>query len=382
MRVVIVPDKFNGTLTAKQATSAIACGWKRTRPDDELVGIPMSDGGDGFGTILSGLLGAVTRRSATVDAAHRPCRAKWWWEANTRTAIIEAARVVGLAALPPEARNPLELDTTGLGRVLQGAARLRPRRCLIGLGGSATNDGGFGLARALGWQFLTSRGEVIRHWLKLISCVQIIPPGHRLRLGRLTVALDVQNPLLGAQGCTRIYGPQKGLHSGDFARAEQALRKMSKIMERQHQTCARQVAGAGAAGGLGFGLMTFLRAKPVTGFSVFEREASLTQRIRSAELVITGEGCLDSQSLMGKGTGELLRLCERQRVPCIAIGGKLNLSIPSQRRFEAVYALASQPQPRDPMSHPRFCLARAAAQAAAELTTGAPSRQPSASRIR
>src|SRR5258707_2429057 len=153
MNILIIPDKFKGTLTAEAAAQAIARGWNATRPDDLLDLLPMSDGGDGFGEVLSGLLGAKVQNLRTINAAHRPCAAKWRWQPTTRTAIIESATVIGLANLPPKRFHPFELDTYGLGAVIEAASDKGARRCFVGIGGSATNDGGFGLARSLGWQF-------------------------------------------------------------------------------------------------------------------------------------------------------------------------------------------------------------------------------------
>src|SRR5436190_11747180 len=146
LRVLVVPDKFKGTLTAQEAARAMARGWRGARRDDSLELLPMSDGGDGFGVVLSDLLGAETRATKTVDAAHRAMTVEWWWEPQTATAVIEAARVNGLAQLPPGKYHPFELDTFGIGEVLKGAARAGAKRCVMGLGGSATNDGGLGVA--------------------------------------------------------------------------------------------------------------------------------------------------------------------------------------------------------------------------------------------
>ena len=368
MRIVVVPDKFKGTLSARQAARAIMLGWKRARPLDLVDSLPMSDGGEGFGNVMSGLMGAKTRLVKTVDAAHRPRRARWWWEPRSRTAIIESAEVIGLAMLPAKRFDPFELDTAGLGRVLAAAARLRPRRCFIGIGGSATNDGGSGLARSLGWRFHDRNDEEIRTWASLASCVRITPPTERPKVGRLTVALDVQNPLLGPMGSTRVYGPQKGLLSSDFNRAETALRRISHLMDRQCGRSLAAVPGAGAAGGLGFGLMAFLGARPVTGFSLFAREAELRRRLRSADLVVTGEGCLDEQSLMGKGVGELVDFCSDLRVPCIAIGGRAELSTVGRRRFSSVYSLSALTSPTEALRRPGFWLSRTAMKAASDLS--------------
>lgn len=368
MRVLIVPDKFKGSLSAKQATAAIARGWKRARPGDDLDLLPMSDGGDGFGAVMSRLLGAGPRWVYTVDAARRPRRARWWWAPLTRTVLIDSAEVIGLTLLPSKRFHPHDLDTSGLARVFTAAARWKPRRCIIGVGGSATNDGGFGLARALGWQFLSSRGDEITAWLHLTDCQLILAPASRLKLGTLTVALDVQNPLLGLEGCTRVYGPQKGLQPTELNAAEAALRRMSEVVERQRGQSRANVSGAGAAGGLGFGLITFLEAKPRSGFTLWAREARLVSRLRMTDLVITGEGCLDRQSVMGKGVGELLVLCERYRIPCMAISGRVDLPQSSRGRFLQAYSLAALTGGRQSFQRAASCLIAAAAKAGADLT--------------
>ncbi len=158
LRVLIVPDKFKGTLSAGAAAAAIARGWRKARPRDRLILLPMSDGGDGFGEVISGLLNAKPQTISAIDAARRPCAAHWWWEPKTRTAIIESAKLIGLAMLPPKEFHPYALDTAGLGAIIPALAAAGAKRCLAGIGGSATNDGGFGLARALGWEFLDRAG--------------------------------------------------------------------------------------------------------------------------------------------------------------------------------------------------------------------------------
>lgn len=366
MRVLIVPDKFKGTLTATHVAESIAHGWRRGRPDDTLDLLPMSDGGDGFGDVMSMLLGARSRRVLTVDAAHRPLHTRWWWEKHTRTAIIESAVVIGLAMLPPKRFHPYELDTQGLGTVLAGVARWHPRRCFIGIGGSATNDGGFGMARALGWRFLTRKGDDIINWTDLAGCRQAIPPKQRLTLGRLTVALDVQNQLLGTKGCTRVYGPQKGLLPREFRRAEFALRQLADVMSRRHGTSLAGICGAGAAGGLGFGLMTFLNARPVPGVSLFARQSGLEKRIRAADLVITGEGAFDSQSLMGKGVGVLAALCRQHGIPFIVIAGSAWTGQGAPLDHARVYSLDRITSKRQALSGPGYWLRQAAAMAATD----------------
>ena len=327
----------------------------------------MSDGGEGFGRIVGALMGAATRRAATCDAAGRPVRARWWWEPRSRTAVVESAEVVGLARLPAGRFHPFDLDTAGLAGVLAAVARMAPRRTLVGVGGSATNDGGFGLARALGWRFLSRTGSGIRRWTELGDCSHVEPPCRRPRLGRLSVAVDVRNPLLGARGCTRVSGPQKGIRPEEFDGAETALGQLSRVMgERDGRTLAA-VPGAGAAGGLGFGLMAFLGAEPETGFAHFSRAAGLPERIRQADLVITGEGRLDVQSLMGKGIGELARLSREAGVPVVVICGSTGRECRGRGIFTRTYSLSEVTSRENALARPRYWLARTAERAGREF---------------
>lgn len=369
MQVLVVPDKFKGTLTASQAADAIARGWQQARPGDHLTLLPMSDGGEGFGPTLGGLMRASTLRLPTLDAAHRRRHAQWWWEPSRQIALVECAETVGLAHLPPSRFHPFELDSTGLGRMLIAIATRKPRKTLIGLGGSATNDAGFGLARSIGWRFLTDAETEITRWIDLQHCRKIRPPASRLTLGRVTIAVDVTAPLLGPRGCSRVFGPQKGLSTPDIRRAESALVQLSRTVARKGAPGLDQVPGAGAAGGLGFGLMSFLQAKPVLGFDLFARYADLTSRIRSADLVLTAEGCLDRQSLMGKGTGEVLKLCRRLNVPCVGLAGHIDLSKAARARFALTAALSQFARPESTIRQPEQWLMHAAQHAATQLAS-------------
>ncbi|HEX9045753.1 MAG TPA: glycerate kinase [Verrucomicrobiae bacterium] len=322
MHVLIVPDKFKGTLSAEGACTAIAQGWRTVRGKDELELLPMSDGGDGFGEVMARLIQAQSRLVSTCDAAHRSIRAQWWWHPIRKLALIESARVIGLAMLPPKKFHPFQLDTFGLGQVFKAAVRRGAQHCVIGIGGSATNDAGFGLARALGWKFLNQQGQSLEQWWQLVQLHRVIPPKARLALD-VTVAVDVQNSLLGKNGCSPVFGPQKGLTARDVAYAESCLDRLNCVLERQHGIESARMPGAGAAGGLGFGLMAFMGAKPQMGFDVFAEAAGLARRIRRSGLVITGEGALDKQSAMGKGVGQIARLCQKLKVPCVAFAGAI-----------------------------------------------------------
>jgi glycerate 2-kinase len=364
LRVLIVPDKFKGTLTAQAAAAAIARGWRKVRPRDSVDRLPMSDGGDGFGEVMRVLLKARSRSVRTVDAAHRPRAARWWWEPRTRTAIIESAAVIGLAALPPGRFHPFQLDTVGLGKVVRAAVRAGARRCLVGLGGSATNDGGFGLALSLGWQFLDRKGQEITSWTQLHRLECIRAPKRRRWFQAALVATDVQNPLLGPKGATRIYGPQKGLRRGDFALAERCLGRLARVVRRQFRRDFARVSGAGAAGGLGFGMMAFLGAELRPGFELFARHAALERRVRRADIVITGEGAIDRSTLMGKGVGEIAQRCGELRIPCIGLAGMVSPSRRTADLFTQAHALTDLTSVEQAEAHPARWLERLAQQAA------------------
>ncbi len=343
LHVLVAPDKFKGTLSAQQAAGAIVNGWWTSRPQDDMQMLPISDGGEGFGELMASMIDATEQIAATVDAAHREVAARWWWHADSATAIIESAQVIGLAMLPHGRFHPFELDTRGLGMVIKAAVAAGARTILIGIGGSATNDGGFGMAANLGWQFLDDQERPIEKWPKLNKLARWIPPTDPIQGVDFIVGVDVENPLLGLNGCTRIYGPQKGLLIQQAAVAEAALEKLAAQAREQVGFDISVEAGCGAAGGLGFGLRVFLGASMESGFDIFSRQAKLDERIAAADLVLTGEGMIDRQSMMGKGTGRLAQRCKALGKRCIGFGGMVEGVARSQtadRLFHSVHDLA------------------------------------------
>lgn len=315
VKVLIVPDKFKGTLTAREAAEAIARGWRSVRPHDQLELLPMSDGGDGFGEIIGAAMNAQRIEVQTTDAAGRPRTASYWFDGTT--AVIETAQVNGLALLPHGQYHPFQLDTFGLGKVFQSALEFGAKRALVGIGGSATNDGGFGLARAIGWKFFDEQNE-ISNWTDLDHLVTFHPLRNQQSL-EVTIACDVQNPLLGPNGASRIYGPQKGLREEEMPKAEACLDRLAQIVS----PAAANEPGTGAAGGLGYGLRVFLNGQFVPGAEVFAQAARLDERLPHTDLLISGEGALDAQSLMGKGVGEILELARKAKVKRLALAGSL-----------------------------------------------------------
>ena len=374
LRVLIVPDKFKGTLTAKEAAAAIARGWAEARPQDQLELVPMSDGGEGFGELLGTLLGAARRDCETTDAAGRPCRAEWWAAPESGTAIFETAQVNGLARLPPGQYHPFQLDTFGIGAVLRDVARSGLRRLILGLGGSATNDGGFGLARALGWVFRDAAGTEIRTWTELDRLATAEPPAHPLDFAQIVIAVDVANPLLGPQGATRVYGPQKGLRPEDLDQAEGCLARLAATLRPRLGPAAEQEPGAGAAGGLGYGLKAFAGGEFRPGAAIFAELAGLEEKIRQADWVITGEGALDEQSRMGKGTGFVAEMVARAGKRCLCLAGRISASfrdpspdevVGGSKDFAAWAIVPDVATEAESRAHPAECLRRLAARAAA-----------------
>ncbi len=367
LRILVAPDKFKGTLTADEAAEAIVRGWKKARPEDAFDLAPISDGGDGFGPILSKALEAKAVRTKTVDAAHREVTATWWWNATSKTAVIESANIIGLAMLPRGKFHPFDLDTEGLGRVMRAVARKGARRCFVGIGGSATNDGGFGMARVLGWQFLNADDREITRWTELHSLRKIVSPKPRRLVPSVTVAVDVQNKLLGRLGCSRVYGPQKGLEPDDMKPAERALKGLAKGVDAFSRKELAEAEGAGAAGGLGFGLTAFAGAKMRPGFELIAQTLKLRQRLRRADLVLTGEGSLDASTAMGKGVGELALLARECGVACGGLAGHVSPTKSLSRLFQFHDRITGITGSKSAMKRPAHWLAEVSRRAAARF---------------
>lgn len=285
MKVVVCPDKFAGTLTAVEAADAIAAGWRRVRPGDEVVTIPLADGGPGFLEVLHRCLGGTMHEVEVADPLGRPVRAHWLQVADT--AYVEAAQANGLALVAPGQRDLWRADTRGVGQVI---AATRGERIVVGLGGSGTNDGGRGAYEALG-------GRPV--------------PG-------LVLASDVDSPLLGPHGATYGYARQKGASEADMAGLEDRMRRWA-----QRDPALAREPGSGAAGGLGFGLM-LLGGRRVPGIELVIRAVRLAQACADADLVITGEGAFDWQSLHGKVVSGVREVADR----VVVLAGRVDIPDP------------------------------------------------------
>jgi glycerate kinase len=321
----MAPDGFGGTLSPAQAATALADGWRRTAAGDEVDLAPLSDGGPGFVDVLATALPDADRRSVTVeDALARPVRADVLL--HGRTAYVESAQACGLHLLTPQERDPLRTTTYGVGQLLSAALDAGAERIVVGLGGSATNDGGAGLLAALGLQRLDAAGE------------QLAPGGVALRdLDRLTGSLDprlsevelvaasdVDSPLLGLYGASSVFGPQKGASREDVALLDGALTRWADVLERSLSVSVRDRPGAGAAGGLGAALYV-LGATQRPGIALVQEAVGFDSRVARADLVVTGEGRFDSQSLVGKVVSGVARAAGEHAVPCIVLAGDVQL---------------------------------------------------------
>ena len=322
--VVIAPQEFKGSLTAVESARAIERGAQTILPDAKFDRAPVADGGPG--TVQAIVHAANGRTSiARVDGPlGSPVDARWGRIDDGRTAVIEMAAASGLALLRPEELDPRRASTFGTGQLIRHALDAGVERILIGVGGSATNDGGAGMAEALGAVFLDDGsgrlppgGAALAH-LARIDASRLDP---RLREVEIRVLCDVQNPLLGPEGASAIYGPQKGADAAAVAELDRALANFADILERDLDARVADVPGAGAAGGLAAGLLAFCGAELQSGFDAVSEAVRLRERIASADLVITGEGRLDSQSSYGKTTAGVASLAAEADVPCIAVAG-------------------------------------------------------------
>ncbi len=340
MRVLIAPDKFKGSLTAPEAAEAMQEGWKQAWPASTTLLMPVADGGDGTLDVLAGMLPGCAWRSAEVRNARGVSHdCPWLWQASTGRAFVESARVCGLAGLAEGDLDPLTASSAGMGDLLQAVWAAGAREVLIGLGGTAVNDAGTGMLAALGGRFLDAQGNtIVPHARDLHRVTSFQPPPRPP--GRITVLLDVTNPLLGPMGATRVYGPQKGADPQAVELLESNLSRFAALTVGSEETAR---PGTGAGGGLGFALACMLGADLQSGFEALARLGGFEQRVAGCDLVLTGEGRLDDQTLQGKGPGGMAKLARRAGKPVIAFAGAVPLSSTAREAFDAVVALTVEP---------------------------------------
>lgn len=340
MRIAICPDKFKGSLSALKVAEALQTGFGEVYPDAEYHLIPIADGGEGTAEIFVTELEGTWKTSIAQDALGRNVETSYGWVPGEKLAVIEMSTAAGLWRLAKEELNPLAASTYGVGQLIKEATEAGATTIYVGLGGSATNDAGVGLAAAIGWKFLNLSGEEINPTPgQFLEIARIIPPQAPLSI-KVRGLCDVRNPLLGPEGATRVYGPQKGATPELVEQLETALAHLADVCARDLGQDFRGVPGSGAAGGLGFGLLAFCGAEIVSGFDAIEELLHLKDHIAAADLVLTGEGRIDSQSLQGKGPAEIARLAREHGKPVIAFAGASEVA---DGVFDAIIPIADGP---------------------------------------
>jgi glycerate kinase len=339
MRVLLAPNAFKGTLRAAEAAEALAWGLRKARRGWPVDTLPLADGGPGTLEALHAALGGRRRAVKVVDALGRPCRAQWL-DLPKGLAVVESAQAIGLERIRPRDRDALAAGSEGLGRLLLAVAGAGKKEVLLGLGGSACTDGGVGAARALGWRFLDrSGGDLPPGGGALAGLWAVLSPRAPCLGGlKLTVLCDVDAPLSGARGAAKVYAPQKGADAAQVRRLDQGLRRLAACTV----PALAKVPGAGAAGGLGFGLMAFAGARLAPGAETLLRLCGFAGRLKRADALVTGEGRLDAQSLQGKLPAALAAAARAAGKPCVAVVGRCDLKAASWRKagFSAVLEAA------------------------------------------
>lgn len=324
MKVVVAPNAFKGTLTAPQAAAAIARGVREVFPQAEVIEVPVADGGDGTTEALVSANHGEYRTAEVEGPLGDPVRARFGLIDAGRTGVAELATASGLTLVPPERRDPRRASTYGFGQLLEAARQAGVSGIIAGIGGSATNDGGAGMAQALGYRLLDGAGrELERGGAALARLERIDAAGFDGAWRRISVkvASDVTNPLTGPHGASAVYGPQKGADPEAVRELDAALARLAEVIERDLAKKVAELPGAGAAGGTGAGLVAFLDATLVPGAPLVVEAAGLDAALRGAGLVITGEGRVDEQTAYGKAPGEVARRARAAGVPVILIAG-------------------------------------------------------------
>ncbi len=338
VRVLIACDKFKGSLSAAEVAAAVTRGLPA---EWAVTACPIADGGEGFVDAM--LVGSPGERIAVTvkDALGRDCAAEYGF--SNGAAFIEMSAASGLWRIAGAERDPVKASTFGTGQLIRHAVEISAaRKIFIGLGGSATNDGGAGMAQALGTRFLDGNGVELDSSPGSLARLEAIDESGRMELPEIVVACDVDHPLCGGRGASAVFGPQKGADEAAVAFLDGALERLARAGAAE---AIAEMPGAGAAGGLGFGLVRFAGARLVSGFDLVAEALGLVEKVRSADLVITGEGSLDEQTLGGKGPAGVAAMAREAGIPVVAIAGRAESG--ASRLFDAVISLQEFGLPKE-----------------------------------
>lgn len=341
MKIVIAPDKFKGCLSAVEAADSIGEGFKSVWADARCELFPIADGGEGTAEVLCEALGGRWVSMSARDPLGRPNPVRLAW--NGAVAAFEMNEAAGLRLLSAEERDPLKSNTYGIGEMIRQAIALGAQRIIVGLGGSATNDGGIGMAAALGFEFLDEFGNPLQPLPKNFLRIQRINRPKSALIPEVLAAVDVRNPLLGERGASRTYGPQKGADPGTVEDLELGMSHLVDIVQRDLEIREREVPGDGAAGGLGFGLRVFCNAEIRKGFDLVTESMGIEEAIRNCDFVATGEGAVDHQTLEGKGPAGVAAMARKHGRPCVVFAGTLHDDPRLDRVFDAMCTIIPSP---------------------------------------
>lgn len=347
MKIVIAPDSFKESLSAQAVAQAIAAGWSSVYPQAQIALYPMADGGEGTVDAVLAATGGERREAVVTGPMGEPVTAHWGWLGDGQ-AVIEMASASGLHCVPSDQRNALEASSFGTGELIAAALDAGARRIILGLGGSATNDAGVGMLSALGARFLNEQSQILSPGggaLQALHYISLEGLDARLSQVEFMLAADVDNPLCGPRGASHVFGPQKGASAEQVQQLDRALGHFADVLAKTIGVDLRDEPGVGAAGGLGFAALAVLRARFRPGVELVAELSGLAQAIKGADLVITGEGRLDGQSLHGKTPVGVARIAKAAGVPVVALAGSLGEGY--QRLYEvgidAAFSLAPGP---------------------------------------
>lgn len=340
MKIVLAPDKFKGSLSGPEFCRIAEEAIQELLPKAEVISLPLADGGDGTAEVLQDRLGANRIRATVSDPLFRPIVTDYLLDESSGLAFIEMAQASGYALLQPEERNPLFTTTFGTGELIHYALKAGAKRLIIGLGGSATNDAGTGMAAALGYRFLDNNGaEVTPIGKNLQKIARIEAPAEDLLRGiQVDLACDVSNPFYGEMGAAHVYGPQKGANAQEVEQLDQGLQSFAALVKKEFDLNLQYIPGSGAAGGVGGGAVAFLRAKHRSGIELVKELLDFEASLQDADWVITGEGALDEQSLYGKTIQGVTDSAQKKGIPVAVFCGHLDLAVTKRKEVGIAYA--------------------------------------------
>ena len=348
MKITIAIDSFKGSLSTTEAGNAAAEGFRKIYPEADIYVSPLADGGEGTLDAIISARGGRTKTVSVCDPLERIIAAEYGIIDADGTAVIEMARASGLTILSPDERNPLHTTTFGVGELILDAISEGCRNFIIGIGGSATNDGGVGMLNALGVKFLDANGKDIKQGalgLKNLASISLDGINKELSECKFTVACDVKNPLCGENGASAVYGPQKGADEAMVAQMDEYLSHYADLTKEILPLSDKNAEGAGAAGGLGFAFLSYLGATLSSGIDIVIKATDLEAHIKEATLVFTGEGRIDAQSAMGKAPVGVARLAKKYNIPVIALGGGVSddATLCHEHGIDAIFPAVRRP---------------------------------------